>query len=257
MHAAFVLLLVFGVSWQKRQSEPAAVVDLWSSLPAPRQEPLPPPKPVPPDEPKPLPRVEPKPPPKPEVKPVPKADIALKEKLEKERKLKEQHELEKKKQRDLERRKEDDAKKVKEQEQAELKKKDDETRKVEKERLAQEAEVKRAAQENERLAKQLAAQQASAQAKLIDEYKRRIQEKVQRLIVEPPGMQGNPKAEFEVVLLPGGEVLTAKLTRSSQNSAYDAAVERAILKASPLPLPPEPALFQQFRELHLTIRPKE
>jgi colicin import membrane protein len=39
--------------------------------------------------------------------------------------------------------------------------------------------------------------------------------------------------------------------------AYDAAVERAILKASPLPLPPDPALFQQFRDLHLRIRPKE
>jgi colicin import membrane protein len=257
MHAAFVLLLVFGVSWQKRQSEPSAVVDLWSSLPAPRPEPLPPPQPVPREEPKPVPKAEPKPPPKPEVKPAPKADIALKEKLEKERKLKEQHELEKKKQRDLERRKEDEAKKVKDQEQAELKKKEDEKRKVEKERLAQEAEAKRAAQENERLAKQLAAQQASAQAKLIDEYKRRIQERVQRFIVEPPGMQGNPQAEFDVVLLPGGEVLNAKLSRSSQNSAYDAAVERAILKASPLPLPPDPSLFQQFRELHLKIRPKE
>ena len=59
-------------------------------------------------------------------------------------------------------------------------------------------------------------------------------------------------------MLPGGEVLGAKLKRSSNSvPAYDAAVERAILKAQPLPLPPDPALMRQFRELNLEFRPKE
>jgi colicin import membrane protein len=48
-----------------------------------------------------------------------------------------------------------------------------------------------------------------------------------------------------------------KLRRSSGNSAYDDAVQRAILRASPLPLPPDPAMFNMFRELNLKIRPKE
>ncbi|MEN3352915.1 MAG: colicin import rane protein [Betaproteobacteria bacterium] len=255
MHAAFVLLLVFGVSWQKRQSEPAAVVDLWSSLPAPRQEPLPPPKPVPPDEPKPLPRVEPKPPPKPEVKPVPKADIALKEKLEKERKLKEQHELEKKKQRDLERRKEDDAK-VKEQEQAELKKKDDEKRKVEKERLAQEAEVKRQAAEKQALADKLAKEQAAAQSKVFEEYVRRIQDKIQRNVTKPANLEGNPQVVIELRVIPGGDVVegSVRLKSSSGNAAYDRAVEAAIIRSSPLPVPSEQALFSSMFRDPLTLR---
>jgi colicin import membrane protein len=34
-------------------------------------------------------------------------------------------------------------------------------------------------------------------------------------------------------------------------------VERAILRAQPLPLPPDPALFKDFRELNLIFRPKE
>jgi colicin import membrane protein len=257
MHVLFVLLLVFGVSWQQRHAEPTAVVDLWSSLPPPKQEaPVPPPpKPVVKEPPKPLPKPEAKPVPKPEAKPVPKADIALKDKLEKERKLKEQQELERRKERELERRKEEDAKKLK----AEARKKEDEKRKLEKERVAEEAEAKRQAAEKQALADKLAKEQAAAQKRIYDEYVRQISNKIKRYIVEPPNLQGNPQVEFDLRLLPGGEVLepSLRLKRSSGNAAYDQAVERAILKASPLPLPPDPSLFSMFRELNLKIRPKE
>jgi len=70
----------------------------------------------------------------------------------------------------------------------------------------------------------------------------------------PPDLAGNPAAEFDVTLMPTGEVLNLKLTRSSGSSAYDSAVERAIYKAQPLPLPPDPTLFGEFRELHLKFR---
>jgi colicin import membrane protein len=242
MHAAFVVLLVFGVAWQKRHSEPAAIVDLWSSLAPPKAEPPPPPRPEPKVERKP----DPTPAPKPEVKPTPKPDIALKEKLEKERKAKE--ELEKKKQAEL-KKKEDEAKKLK----AEAKKKDEA---AEKDRLAKEMELKRLAQEKADLTAKLAKEQAAAQSSLHAKYIALIQSHVKRQIVEPPNLQGNPQVEFDVVLIPGGEVLTVKLRRTSGVPAYDAAVERAILKASPLPLPPDPAQFQQFRDLHLKVSPK-
>ncbi|MES2565012.1 MAG: cell envelope integrity protein TolA [Pseudomonadota bacterium] len=259
MHVGVLLLLIFGVSWQKRHSEPAAVVDLWSSLPPPKKAPAPPVEPQP--APAPAPKLVPKPPPppKPEVKPLPKPDIALKDKLEKERKVKEQQELEKKKQAELERRKDDEAKKQKTQQQAEAKKKDDEQRKVEREQKAQEAEARKQAQEKQALADKLAKQAASAQAGEVDKYKRLIQDRIRRFIVEPPNLQGNPEVEVDVRLLPGGDVLESSLRikRSSGNSAYDQAVERAILKASPLPLPPDPAMFNMFRELNLKIRPKE
>jgi colicin import membrane protein len=48
-----------------------------------------------------------------------------------------------------------------------------------------------------------------------------------------------------------------RLKRSSGNAAYDQAVERAILKSSPLPLPSDPSMFNTFRDLNLKIRPKE
>jgi len=60
-----------------------------------------------------------------------------------------------------------------------------------------------------------------------------------------------------VVLLPGGEVLSVKLRKSSALALYDSAVERAILKAQPLPLPPDPSMFKHFRELNLIFRPEQ
>ena len=266
MHVALLVLLIFGVSWQRRQSEPAAVVDLWSSMAPPKQEaPAPPPKPEPKVEPKPRPEPKPKPappppPPKPEVKAIPKADIALKEKLEKERKVKEQQELENKKQQELERRKEDEAKKLKaqqQQQQLEARKKEDEKRKLEKERLAQEAEAKRAAAEKQALADKLAKQAAAAQAGELDKYKRLMENRIKRYLVEPPNLQGNPEVEVEFRMAPGGEVLehTVRVRRSSGNHAYDQAAERAVLKASPFEVP-SGALFDQLREVNLKVRPK-
>jgi colicin import membrane protein len=41
--------------------------------------------------------------------------------------------------------------------------------------------------------------------------------------------------------------------RSSGNRAFDEALERGIRSAQPLPLPPNPELFPQFRELNLII----
>ncbi|HEY8084368.1 MAG TPA: cell envelope integrity protein TolA, partial [Methylophilaceae bacterium] len=47
------------------------------------------------------------------------------------------------------------------------------------------------------------------------------------------------------------------LVKSSGLSACDEAVERAILAAQPLPLPPQTELFDQFRNLNINFRPNE
>jgi colicin import membrane protein len=99
----------------------------------------------------------------------------------------------------------------------------------------------------------IARQAAAARAKALNEYVARIQAKVKGNWILPQGLQGNPEAVFDVVQLPTGEVLTTRLARSSGNPAYDQAVERAILKSSPLPLPAQRELFS--RELKLTFRP--
>jgi len=83
----------------------------------------------------------------------------------------------------------------------------------------------------------------------------KIRAKIRGNIVVPPDIQGNPEAHFVVVQLPTGEVLSRKLVKSSGHRAYDEAVERAILKSSPLPKPDKAELFE--RELRLTFRPRD
>jgi TonB family protein len=95
---------------------------------------------------------------------------------------------------------------------------------------------------------------AAEQAKVIDGYKQRIHAKIMRLVVLPPKIQGNPEVEFNVGLLPDGNPFDIKLKRSSGNAAYDSAIERAILKASPMPLPPDAAMFKYFRNFTLVFR---
>jgi colicin import membrane protein len=227
MHGLFLALLVFGVAWQKRESPPM-VAELWSNLPPvpqPRAEPPPPPK-ARPEPPKPAPKVEAKPAPK----PAPKADISLREKKEKERKAKELAETKKK------------------EEQARL-----EALKL---KQAKEAEEKRVREQEEAL-KKLALQQAAAQARLVDEYKRRIAERIKRFIIEPPNLQGNPEVELNVTVLPGGEVLDVRIRKPSGQALWDSAAERAVRRAQPLPLPPDPVLMREFRELNLRFRPKD
>lgn len=235
VHLIFAAVLVFGVNWQTKEASPV-MAELWGSLPAsapkpaPKPEPEPAPLPEPEPQPKPVPKLEPK---LEQPKPV-KADIELKDKKkEKEKKLKEE-----------ERKKAEAEKKLKEQEQKE-----------QRDRLEAEQEAL-----NKQRAAEAARQQMAAQAaaqRLMNDAISRISSHIRRFIIMPPDVVGNPQAEFEVSLIPTGEVLNVKLSRSSGNPAYDNAVERAIRKASPLPLPTDPALVGRFRELKLKFRPNE
>lgn len=108
-------------------------------------------------------------------------------------------------------------------------------------------------------ARQLAQIQADAQAaarnKGMADYMARIGGKIRGNIVLPPEIAGNPEAKFSVAQLPGGQILAVKLERSSGNAALDGAIERAILKSSPLPKPDNPAWFE--RNLVIQYRPFE
>jgi colicin import membrane protein len=245
VHAAFFALIVFGITWQSRQEAPVQV-ELWDKLPpAPKSkavEPEPPkpePEPPKPEPPKPEP---PKPePPKPEVKPEPpKPDPAVVQKLEREKRDR----LEKEKREKLERKKKEDeeAKKKREKEEVAKKKADDEKRRREEERAKREAEKARE-------------QAAQLRKKEADVYIDKIRTKVRARANVPDTVVGNPEVTFQVRVLPGGEVLDITVTKRSGNPTYDAAIERGIRSASPLPVPPANSeLFPQFRELSLNIR---
>jgi len=131
---------------------------------------------------------------------------------------------------------------------------------IERERIAAEQAAQQAAEAARESAEQAAREKAAQDAALdamVNEYKAKIITKIRRNIVKPPDVRDDARAEFRVTLLPGGTVLTAELKRSSGNAAYDNAVERAILKSQPLPLPADVAMFNRFRVLLLVFRPVE
>ena len=101
------------------------------------------------------------------------------------------------------------------------------------------------------------ASKAAVTGRVVDEYAARIKSKIRGNIVMPPVVADDARAVFLVTVLPGGTVLPPKLLKSSGNAAYDNAVERAILKSQPLPLPADTETFNRFRELELEFSPKE
>ncbi|MDE2208881.1 MAG: cell envelope integrity protein TolA [Betaproteobacteria bacterium] len=265
----FVAVLVFSVSWQNR-APPAVTAELYA--PPAKVAPTPvPPRPQPPPQPQPQPVPRPAPPvPKPPAPVVEKpdqreADIALKAKqaaLQKQQ----QEAAERERLQKEQARKDAEAKKLAEQQvraveamraqaqresqlrsQAEL----DAQMRAQAERESQmRAEAEREAQAR---AEQAAASDArnKAEADWID----RIRSKIRSNVIVPPDIQGNPEAVFDVVQLPTGEIIDVQLRASSGVPAYDNAVQRAILKSSPLPKPATPDLFE--RRLRLRFRPHD
>src|SRR5437762_3398645 len=233
VHVAFVVVLVFSVNWQNRKPEPVT-----AELYAPPPEKTEPAKPAP-EPPKPEPEpAKPEPPKPPPTVAPPKPDIALKEKQE--RLKKEQAERERKEKQESEKR-ETERRAQQEKRLAEAR-----------ERQAREAEALKAQAERERLAQQKVASE-TARARADIDYIRRIQAKVRGNVTLPPDLAGNPEAIFDVVQLPTGEIIDVQLIKSSGVRAYDEAVQRAILKSSPLPRPDAPDMFR--RSLTLKFRP--
>jgi colicin import membrane protein len=183
-----------------------------------------------------------------------KAELAAKQKAEAEKKRKEEARLkaeaEKKRKEEAERKAE-----------AEKKRKEEARLKAEAEKKRQQEEASRKAAEQEMQARlaaeqeRLATQRRSAMQRMIDEYVLYIQEKVQRSWIRPPSSGSELWCTVEVRLIPSGEVIDAQIVRGSGNAAFDRSVEVAVFKASPLPVPPDPEVMEQFRSLRFEFKP--
>lgn len=257
VHLGLALFLFFGVNWQSKP--PASLeVELVAAPPPSRPAPIPEPKPEPPKpeppkpEPKPEPpKPEPKPePPKPEPKPEPpkpvvKPEIATKAPEKKPEPPK------------PEPKKPEPKPEPKKPEPKKPEPKPEPKKPVEPPRddyMAKLLEQERERTQVENMLRAEANRAAAARNQgAIDAYQNAIRTKVRGNLLRPPGLTGNPEAIFEVDQLPTGEVLTIRLKRSSGVPALDDAIERAIRRSSPLPLPTQRELFQ--RTLELKFRP--
>lgn len=187
---------------------------------------------------------------------------------EAQRKLEQQKAAEaRRQQEELARRKQAEEKRLAELEaerkmEAEAKRKAEEEarRKAEAEARAK-AEAERKAAEKalqEQLAAERAAReaaQAEANQRVVNQYVGAIQAQVRRNWIQPTNWQGR-SCTVQVQLIPGGDVASVQIVQSSGDPAFDRSVEAAVYRAAPLPLPPDPALFESFRTLRFVFAPK-
>jgi colicin import membrane protein len=275
VHALLLAFLWFGISWQNNQpvAVEAEVWDMKTEAAAPvappPQEAEPEPQPAP--APSPAPRVVEQP----AEQPAPAPDIKLEREKEREKarekqrkeellkKEQEQRELaetkarEEAKAKDLAEKKAAEKKKAdelakKEAEQKAAEKKDAEKKLADKKKAEKEAKAKDAA-ENAKLAKlhdaemrrmqEMAGSGGSGSAarstapRMDSGYQAAIASKVKSNTnyTGSTDAPGNPRVEFQIEQLPTGEIISVKKTKSSGLPGFDEAVEKGIIKSSPLP----------------------
>jgi colicin import membrane protein len=206
-----------------------------------------------------------------------KADVERKQKAEQEAKRKaeaeKQRQAEARRKAEQETKRKAEAERKQQAEQAAKQKAEAEKQRQAKQEAERKAEVerKRKAEEEAKRKAAAAARQREAekalQAKLAEEAAQAraqsalsefipyIQQKVQNNWLRPAGSPPGLSCVIQVTLIPGGEVAGTRVVRSSGNALFDESVERAVQKASPLPLPADVALFKYFREINFKFVP--
>jgi colicin import membrane protein len=234
------------------------------------------PDPLPPaPEPEPVPEPAPEPPP--EVQEPPKPDPAEVERQEQERlaeaeKLEQQkREQDEKAAQDLKEREEAERLEAEKQaaakaaaEKAAVEKAAAEKKALEKKRADDAAAAKKAAEEKVRAAREaelrrsLEAEERGNAIRNSDEAARwhaQIVARVTRAWIKPPSARPGISCIVSVTQVPGGEVTAVRVNSCSiDDAALRESVEAAVYRASPLPPPPDPALFE--RNLELTFAPQ-
>lgn len=190
------------------------------------------------------------------------------------RKEAERQQAEKRKREEEARQKAEEKKKAKEEAKrklAEKRKREEEARrkaKAEKKRAAERAEAQRKAEEE---ARKLMEAEQRAEARRQEQVQRRqreaallarqagiwriaIKEQVERFWLHPPAAGNISPCEVVVEQDEKGVVLSAKVRGCRASQAWQDSLRNAVLKASPLPGPPDPKLFD--RHLVITFHPK-
>ena len=189
---------------------------------------------------------------------------------EKQKALAEKKKLEDEQKKATEKKKADDAKKQEEDKKKsaeDAKKKDaDAKKKAEdaKKQADKDAEAKRKASEAKareaELADEEAALAAAAQGRKDASELQRYTAAIMRQVADnfvAPDINSGLKCTLLVRMIPGGEVVDARVVKSSGNSTFDRQAELAVRKASPLPVPEDPRLFEQMRTINFEFDPSE
>ena len=116
------------------------------------------------------------------------------------------------------------------------------------------------AREQERLRQQAAQELASTEFELIQSATALIQQVVEENWSRPPSARNGMRAILQIRMLPTGELLSASITLSSGDAAFDRSVENAVYRAAPfreLQVLPINLFNMNFRTLSLIFQPED
>jgi colicin import membrane protein len=113
-----------------------------------------------------------------------------------------------------------------------------------------------AARRRKQLQAEIAAEEKARDARLAtlrQQYVGLITLKIQNNWIKPPTSPDNLNCIVDVQQVPGGAVVNAQVTQCNGDDAVRQSIVTAVLRASPLPAPPDPSLFD--RNLVITFCP--
>lgn len=125
-------------------------------------------------------------------------------------------------------------------------------------RAREQAEQRRRQQAESELSQQLALEaeaNAARAAGLLDQYIAMIENRIKQHWDRPLSAGAGIDCIVNVVQLPSGDVMSAQVASCNGDDAVRRSIERAVMDASPLPKPPNAALFQ--RNLRVNFKPDE
>lgn len=259
LHAALVIAIVI-VGAEEWRSEPPAPVPLaieavaidgkeFAALTRPPRPVVPEPLPAPAATPEPTP--EPTPAPAATPKPVTTRKAAERPKAEERRKAEERQKVE-------EQRKAETVRKAEERRLAdalaeeERRRRDEARVRAERESALQRALADETAEAEAAAARRVAAARA---ASLSSQWAAAIQARIERAWIRPPSARAGLDCRVFVTQAQGGTVLEARVGDCNGDGAVRQSLEAAVFRASPLPPPPEPSLFE--RNIELRFRPND
>ncbi|MCW5584401.1 MAG: cell envelope integrity protein TolA, partial [Gammaproteobacteria bacterium] len=90
----------------------------------------------------------------------------------------------------------------------------------------------------------------------VNKYKALILQAISEHWVIPTQANKHLYCELMIRVAPGGMVLEVQVTRTSGDPSLDSSARAAVLKASPLPVPSDPGVFEAFRQFVLKVKPE-
>ena len=121
----------------------------------------------------------------------------------------------------------------------------------------QRAAAERKAREEAEAQKRAAEEQArrTSAGPALASWKSQIEAKITHNWLRPPTARSGIKCVLKVTQVPGGEVTNVSIGECNGDQAVRDSIQAAVYRASPLPPPPDPALFD--RELIIQFTPED